>query len=403
MNGFLCASCGSHAPNKNQGRRDCAACAGPLLLDERYRLEHVIAHGAIGTTYLATELASNQQFAIKELSFARLDSFKTQELFAREARVLKQLAHPGIPACHDDFVWGIGKHQAFYLVEEYIEGVTLEVHLKRSRPSEREVLEMLLELARILAYLHSRTPRIIHRDIKPDNIMRREDGSLALIDFGAVRDDALLPSGKLTITGTPGYMAPEQVRGVTSAASDVWAMGALAVTMFTRESPSQFIEAEGTFAWRDAVENQVSQGGLALLEAMLQPSPGERIEDGAALAAHIEEVLEGKTSLVPSTTSHAASRDKRTRAPGTAPRTSTELMAPAPSYLATPRRQRGESLFGLYILAGAGVVGVMPCVVFFVGLSEAAMGMSTLLLLMIFMIPFIPAEEQTDPSRLLEE
>jgi hypothetical protein len=78
-------------------------------------------------------------------------------------------------------------------------------------------------------------------------------------------------------------------------------------------------------------------------------------------------------------------------------------VAPAPSYPATARRQSGESLFGLYLLAGAGVVGVMPCVVVFVGLSEAAIAMSTLLFLMLLMIPFIPAEEQTDTSRLLEE
>lgn len=403
MNGFLCASCGSHAPNQHQDRRDCVACAGPLLLDKRYRLERVLAHGAIGTTYLATELKGGQTFAIKELSFARLDSFKTQELFVREARVLKQLEHPGIPTCHDDFVWGIGKHQAFYLVEEFIDGTTLEAHLKRSRPGEREVLAMLLELSDILAYLHSRTPRIIHRDIKPDNIMRREDGRLALIDFGAVRDDALQQSGKLTITGTPGYMAPEQIQGATSAASDVWAMGALAVTMLTRESPTHLIDQNGTFAWYDAVKPQVSNPCLALLQGMLQPNPGERIQDGAALAARLREVLEGKATLAMTSTQQAPSRDKRTRAPGTPRRTSTELVAPAPSYPATARRQSGESLFGLYLLAGAGVVGVMPCVVVFVGLSEAAIAMSTLLFLMLLMIPFIPAEEQTDTSRLLEE
>ena len=364
-----------------------------------YTVVRKLGEGGMGAVYEGIQDGLNRRVALKLLTQRLLKDSTYLERFQREAQGAAALNHPNIVT-----VYEIGQDRGTYFFSmEFVDGTSLGNRIsKERRLPVSDALEITSMVASALDYAW-REAGLVHRDIKPDNIMRREDGTLALIDFGAVRDDALLPSGKLTITGTPGYMAPEQVRGVTSAASDVWAMGALAVTMFTRESPSQFIESEGTFAWRDAVESQVSQGCLALLEAMLQPSPGERIEDGAALAAHIEEVLEGKTSLVPSTTSHAASRDKRTRAPGTAPRASTELVAPAPSYLATPRRQRGESLFGLYILAGAGVVGVMPCVVFFVGLSEAAMGMSTLLLLMIFMIPFIPAEEQTDPSRLLEE
>jgi len=405
MHEFLCASCGSAArfeadePISPASR--CVICSGTLLLDERFRLERILARGAIGTTYLATRLSDRATFAIKELSFARLDSFKTQELFAREARILTQLDHPGIPAHHDDFVWGIGKHQAFYLVEDYIPGTTLEQELSTTRPSEREVFSTLLELARILEYLHTRIPCVIHRDIKPDNIMRSEDGQLVLIDFGAVRDDIAhpnQPSG--TLAGTPGYMAPEQALGSASPASDIWAAGVLAVVMLTRQQPASLIEQGGRFAWREALEGMIDQESMALLEEMLCEEPGERIKDGSVLASRLEALLDGRRE-------RNVSRPRATNRPGSAPRPiprQTSITTTTSTAMTTERHQRGESMFGLYMLAGAGMTGALPCVIVFVGLSEAAIATSALLLLMILMIPFLPADEPArDPSRLLEE
>ena len=106
----------------------------------------------------------------------------------------------------------------------------------RATLAEEDVVRLLRDAADVLDYLHGRTPPVIHRDLKPGNVLRRPDGSFAFVDFGAVRDK-LRPEGGSTVVGTFGYMAPEQFQGRALPASDVYAIGATAVAMLTGREP----------------------------------------------------------------------------------------------------------------------------------------------------------------------
>ena len=171
--------------------------------------------------------------AIKCFRVGTAKAWKDVELAEREARTLASLDHPHLPRYFAHFE----EDGALYLVMEKIEGESLASLQKSSRAmSVAEITRMLEDIGGALRYLHGRAPAVVHRDIKPGNIIRRPDGSFALVDFGAVRD-RLRPAGGSTVVGTFGFMAPEQFQGRASSASDVYGLGATALTMLTGTAP----------------------------------------------------------------------------------------------------------------------------------------------------------------------
>jgi serine/threonine protein kinase len=171
--------------------------------------------------------------AIKCFRVGTAKTWKDVELAEREARTLASLAHPRLPKYFEHFE----EDGALYLVMEKIEGESLASLRKQGRTMNgAEITRMLEDIGGALRYLHGRAPPVVHRDIKPGNIIRRPDGSFALVDFGAVRD-RLRPAGGSTVVGTFGFMAPEQFQGRASAASDVYGLGATALTMLTGVEP----------------------------------------------------------------------------------------------------------------------------------------------------------------------
>jgi hypothetical protein len=130
----------------------------------------------------------------------------------------------------------------------------------------------------MLDYLHGRAPPVIHRDLKPGNVIRRPDGSFAFVDFGAVRDK-LRPKGGSTVVGTFGYMAPEQLQGRALPASDVYAIGATALSMLTGCEPEDLPHRGLAMDVRRALQGrpaQRSRGLIEVLERMLDPDPDRR-------------------------------------------------------------------------------------------------------------------------------
>ncbi|HEX8792700.1 MAG TPA: serine/threonine-protein kinase [Polyangiaceae bacterium] len=156
------------------------------LHDGRYTVVGTLGDGAQATTLEAEDAtAGGRRVAIKRFNVRGAESWKDVELAEREARVLARLDHPGLPRYVEHFE----EDGALYLVMEKIEGESLAVRLKERGPmSEAETRAMLHELAAALDYLHERDVPIVHRDIKPTNVIRRRDGTFVLIDFGAVRD-----------------------------------------------------------------------------------------------------------------------------------------------------------------------------------------------------------------------
>ena len=219
--------------------------------------------------------------AIKCFRVGTAKSWKDVELAEREARTLASLDHPRLPKYFEHFE----EDGALYLVMEKIEGDSLAALRSRGRTmSVAEVTRMLEDIAEALRYLHGRAPAVVHRDIKPGNIIRRPDGSFALVDFGAVRD-RLKPAGGSTVVGTFGYMAPEQFQGRASPKSDVYGLAATAITMLTGTEPEELPHEGLGIDVARALPRGTPAPLVRALAAMLVPDPDRRIDSvDAALA-----------------------------------------------------------------------------------------------------------------------
>ena len=197
--------------------------SGARLGGGRYVVRGVLGEGAQGTTFDAWDEVEQRAVAIKRFDVRGAQSWKDVELAEREARVLSTLDHPLVPRYFDRFDEG----DALYLVMEKVEGETLEAIRKRQGPlPEDEVRRFLACADRAMTYLHGRGAPVIHRDVKPRNVVRRGDGSYVFVDFGAVAE-LIVRRGASTVVGTLGYMAPEQLQGRATPATDVYGLGAM--------------------------------------------------------------------------------------------------------------------------------------------------------------------------------
>ncbi len=258
------------------------------LRDGRFVLQGSLGEGAQGRTFDGVDKREGRAVAIKRFDVRGASTWKSVELAEREVRVLSSLSHPKLPAFVDHFE----ADGALYLVMEKIEGESLAALRKRGGTlEETEVLRLLRDASEVLDYLHTRAPPVIHRDLKPGNVIRRPDGSFAFVDFGAVRDK-LRPEGGSTVVGTFGYMAPEQFQGRAIPASDVYSIGATALTMLTGREPEELPHKGLAIDVRAALAGRTSPRLVSALERMLDPDPDHRAE-------RIAPLLEGRRSTRP--------------------------------------------------------------------------------------------------------
>ncbi|MGN6757982.1 MAG: serine/threonine-protein kinase, partial [Thermomicrobiales bacterium] len=229
---------GPAAPSRPP-RRVAPISAGSVL-QGRYRIIGVLGAGGMSTVYKALDLRFpnvERVCAVKEMFDGGGDETTRQgraAAFEREAGLLAILSHPLIPKIFDYFSEG-GNH---YLVQEFIPGQNLETLLENAAEGflESELIDWAVQICDVLAYLHGQQPDpIIFRDLKPSNIMIRDDRSLMLIDFGIARAFQQLQRG--TMIGTEGYAPPEQYRGVADARTDIYALGATLHHLTTRIDP----------------------------------------------------------------------------------------------------------------------------------------------------------------------
>ncbi len=268
------------------------------LLRNRYRIEKALAAGGFGETYLAVDIdyPGQRQVVVKHLKPLNNDS-KTLEiarrLFESEAKVLAELGETSdrLPALYAYFE----EQGEFYLGQEFIAGQTLTDELGGQQLSEVQTIGVLQEILAGLKLVHGRNK--IHRDLKPDNIIRRaKDGKLVLIDFGAVkevRQVANLGMKHLSASigiGTPGYMPTEQAIGFPRLASDVYAVGAIGIQCLTGQAPHELFD-EGVLALRWQHLCRVSAGLAMVLEKMVAQQPHERYENGMVAAEAIDQLL----------------------------------------------------------------------------------------------------------------
>jgi eukaryotic-like serine/threonine-protein kinase len=210
------------------------------IIRDRYSILHILGQGGIGITYAAEDLQTGEKVALKAVSLRRTNDLKVLELFEREARILAQIKHPAIPRYIDYFEVGKRRDRFFYLAQQLAEGNSLAQLIANGwRPPATEVRWTANQILDILVYLQQLAPPVIHRDIKPHNIIRRDDGQIFLVDFGAVQDVYHQTiTGGSTVVGTYGYMAPEQFRGKAILATDLYGLGATIIYLLTCKTPA---------------------------------------------------------------------------------------------------------------------------------------------------------------------
>ena len=276
---------------KTTQQKYCTTCGMPLLLDGRYVPVKLLGRGGFGTAFLAIDrrIPGMRQCVVKQFqpagSLSPTQLQKAQKLFEREAEVLAQIGsgHEQIPDLFAFFPvivnsWQGGhQEQFFYLVQEYIDGQNLEEELdQKGKFSEPEVLEILQEILKVLQFVHDRS--IIHRDIKPSNIMRRRDGKLFLLDFGAVKQVTNATGGSNASTGiySMGFAPPEQMAGnQVFPSTDLYALAVTILNLLTGKEANQLFDTyTNQWQWRSLVK--VSPRLADILDKMLLPAANQR-------------------------------------------------------------------------------------------------------------------------------
>ncbi len=246
------------------------------LINNRYKIIKTL-NEETGNTYLGEDTQKRRQVVIKMRRFKNLSDWKVLELFEREIDILRQINHPKIPEYVDSFTIEKGQDTEYYLIQEYIEGVTLKSKILEDRAfTEAEAIRTIEQLLEILKYLHEFHPPIIHRDINPANIVITSANEVYLIDFGAVKDIMEYNPNNATIVGTYGYMPIEQTMGKSTTASDIYSLGMTAVFLLTGENPSKLNISRGKPDFISYLE--VSKSFAQTLNMMIEPVMEDRLQ-----------------------------------------------------------------------------------------------------------------------------
>jgi eukaryotic-like serine/threonine-protein kinase len=268
----------------------------------RFRILSPLGAGGMGEVYRARDEKLQREVAIKVLPKGSLDGEAARDRFHKEALALARLSHPNIGQVYDF----AGEAGVDFLVMELVRGESLARRLVASRMAEKDVLKFGTELAAALEEAHG--AGVIHRDLKPGNLMITESGSLKVLDFGLAKilhpdrpgDVTMTLGDTQTISGTLPYMAPEQLLGeVLDARTDIWAAGIVLYEMATGRRP--FDEKAGT-KLTNAILTQsppspagrapdVSAGLAAIILKCLEKEAGRRYQSAADLRADLERLL----------------------------------------------------------------------------------------------------------------
>jgi eukaryotic-like serine/threonine-protein kinase len=281
-------------------------------LNGRYRLEARVGAGGMSTVYRATDETLQRQVAIKLMHREIASDSDQLERFRREARAVAQLSHPHIVGVID---YGEDDGRP-YIVFEYVEGETLKERIRRTgRLPTTEAVAYAIEMARALGAAHAR--HIVHRDVKPQNVLIDEEGSAKVTDFGIARtldEEGLTADGR--VLGTTDYVSPEQALGrPVTGQSDLYSLGVVLYEMITGEVPFKG-ENQVAVAMKHVREElpdvqakrpEVSAALAAIVETATAKRVEDRYADDAELIADLEDVLAIETARAGTATGEVTS------------------------------------------------------------------------------------------------
>ncbi|HEV2787569.1 MAG TPA: protein kinase, partial [Solirubrobacteraceae bacterium] len=284
------------------------------LLSNRYRLDAQVGTGGMSTVYRAFDTVLERQVAIKLMHREIARDSDQLERFRREARAVAQLNHPHVVGVIDAGEEGDPDHPTPYIVFEYVEGETLKQRIRRhGRLPIAESIAYAIEVARALGAAHER--HIVHRDVKPQNVLVDEEGTAKVTDFGIAyirSQEGLTADGR--VLGTTDYVSPEQALGhAVSGQSDLYSLGVVLFEMLTGEVPFKG-ENQIAVAMKHVREDlpdvqarrpEVSAALAAVIDRATAKDLERRYRDAHEMIADLEDVLAIETSRTGQVTGEA--------------------------------------------------------------------------------------------------
>jgi eukaryotic-like serine/threonine-protein kinase len=276
----------------------------------RYRLERSLGHGGMATVHLGHDETLGRDVAIKRLSEALSGDEVFRERFMREARTAAGLSHPNIVGVFD-----VGEEDGIpYIVMECVAGRTLAELLAEHGPLDPDrTVDLILQACAGLEHAHA--AGLVHRDIKPQNLLVRDDDTLKIVDFGIARPvDGTQLTLAGTILGTAAYLAPEQALGErVTAAADLYSLGAVTYELLSGRPPYEFESlAELPVKQREGPPPAIDGVSEELEDAVrrcLAPDPADRPRSAAALAHELAQASpESPTEPLPAAEATAATQ-----------------------------------------------------------------------------------------------
>lgn len=249
------------------------------IIDHKYELLTEVGKGGSATVYLARDTRLNKNWAVKEIKKnVIIDGLSAENSLLAEAELMKKLDHPSLPRIVDI----IEEDDKFYIVMDYIEGVTLNDVLKEFGPQkQRDVIRWSIDILSIFDYLHNLSPPVIYRDMKPKNIILQPNGEIKLIDFGIARTYKEDKSEDTMALGTRGYAAPEQWRGSdgtarqSDARTDIYNLGMTMYELLTVKNVSK--PPFETVPIR-TINPEVSAGVENIIQKSINLNPDDRFQ-----------------------------------------------------------------------------------------------------------------------------
>jgi serine/threonine protein kinase len=328
-----------------------------------YETMEVLGQGGMATVYLAKQISFDRVVALKVMAPQLSHDENFRERFLREAKIVANISHPNIVSVYD-----VGEHEGqYYLAMEYHSGGDLKSKI-HGGIDPKECLYIVKDVCKALDYAHSKN--IVHRDIKPDNVLFRFDGSAVLADFGIAK--ALESDNNLThvgmVAGTPKYMSPEQsVGGDITNQSDLYSIGVVLYEMLTGSVPYTATDpiAIAVMHTKEPIPKLPPQSGFIqpLLEKLMAKEPAERFKTGKEVVVSLNQLIDNynadKTVILSKPQTAAKS------SPLNSVGSDETVLAPS-AQQAVPKPKRTGLIVG-----GVAVCALLASIPFFIGGDDA--------------------------------